>query len=399
VAGADGAVLVVDGREVAPLEVAGTRGARRRGLLGRDGLAGALLLVPCRQVHTVGLRFAIDVVWCDRRGRVLRVATMAPGRVSRPVWRARAVIEVAAGSAGPWGLCPGATVRTCDDAPMASDGALVLVATPIGNLGDLSPRVVEVLRTADVIAAEDTRRTRALCTHAGVAAGSRLVAVHAHNERQRAEELVERIRAGARVAFVTDAGMPGISDPGERLVRVCVAAGVRVEVVPGPSAALAALVVSGFPTDRFAFEGFLPRSGKERAQRLAGLSQEQRTSVLFESPRRVGATLTDLLGACGPDRGVAIARELTKLHEEVWRGTLADAVGLLAEREARGEHVLVLAPAPGPEAADDDAVVAALTDRLGAGASARDAAAEVAAALGVPKRRAYNLAVRLRSDR
>jgi len=174
---------------------------------------------------------------------------------------------------------------------------------------------------------------------------------------------------------------------------------VRVEVVPGPSAALAALVVSGFPTDRFAFEGFLPRSGKERAQRLAGLSQEQRTSVLFESPRRVGATLTDLLGACGPDRGVAIARELTKLHEEVWRGTLADAVGLLAEREARGEHVLVLAPAPGPEAADDDAVVAALTDRLGAGASARDAAAEVAAALGVPKRRAYNLAVRLRSDR
>ena len=279
---------------------------------------------------------------------------------------------------------------------MSREGALILVATPIGNLGDLSPRAGEVLRSADVIAAEDTRRTRGLLTHAGVPGGARLVSVHEHNERTRAAELVERIRAGDRVAFVTDAGTPGISDPGERLVRVCVEAGLRVEAVPGQSAVLAALVVSGLPTARFVMEGFLPRSGRDRTERLALVAAESRTTVLYEAPNRVAATLADLTVACGGDRRVVIARELTKRFEEVWRGSLTDAVAHVAETEPRGEHVLVLAGAPAAAAPDDAAVRDAVARLLADGVSARDAAAEVAATLGVPKRRAYDIATALR---
>ena len=280
---------------------------------------------------------------------------------------------------------------------MSAPGKLVLVATPIGNLGDLSPRAVAELRDADVIAAEDTRRTRGLLTHAGVSAGGRLRSVHAHNERQRAAELVEEIRRGRRVALVTDAGTPGISDPGERLVRVCLEEGLTVETVPGPSAVLAALVVSGLPTDRFAFEGFLPRKGADRSARLAALATEPRTTVLFEAPNRLVETVHALADACGPDRPVAIARELTKLHEEVWRGTLGTAVEHLAGTEPRGEQVIVLGGAPARAAAvDDDAVSAALREAIEGGSSARDAAATVAATLGIPKRRAYQLATQLR---
>jgi 16S rRNA (cytidine1402-2'-O)-methyltransferase len=280
---------------------------------------------------------------------------------------------------------------------MSREGALVLVATPIGNLGDLAPRAVEALRDADVIAAEDTRRTRGLLSHAGVPAGRRLVSVHAHNERSRAAELVDRIRSGDRVAFVCDAGMPGISDPGERLVRVCLDAGLRVELVPGPSATLAALVLSGLPTARFVVEGFLPRSGRDREERLADVAREPRTVVIFEAPHRVAATVGDLAVVCGDDRRIAIARELTKLYEEVWRGTLGDAVVHLAAHEPRGEHVLVLDGAPPAAAVDDDALEAAVARELAGGASARDAAAAVAVDLGVPKRRAYEVAVRLRA--
>jgi 16S rRNA (cytidine1402-2'-O)-methyltransferase len=275
-------------------------------------------------------------------------------------------------------------------------GALVLVATPIGNLGDLSPRAVEMLREADVIAAEDTRRTRALLTHAGVAAAGRLRAVHAHNERESAQVVVDAVMAGQRVAYVTDAGMPGISDPGERLVRACLDAGLAVEVVPGPSAALTALVLSGLPTDRFVFEGFLPRRGPARRQRIAALAGERRSCVLFEAPSRVLGTLSDLLAVCGPLREVAVARELTKLYEEVWRGELSDAVARAVSTEARGEHVIVLGPAPAPPAASDDEVDAHVQSALVEGLSTRDAAARVARDLGVPRRRAYNAATRLR---
>ena len=278
---------------------------------------------------------------------------------------------------------------------MAGAGALVVVGTPIGNLGDLSPRAVEALRTADVIACEDTRRTRALLTAAGIPGAGRLIAVHDRNEAAQIRPLLDRLAAGQRVAVVTDAGMPGISDPGERLVAAAADAGFVVEVVPGPSAALAALVASGLPAARFCFEGFLPRKGGARARRLAELRSEQRTTVLFESPHRVAATIGDLAQAVGGERRVAIARELTKKFEEVWRGTLAEAVDHVAEAEPRGEYVLVVGGAPEPEAATEADVEAALRLRLAAGLATRDAVAEVAAELGVPKRQVYEMALRL----
>jgi 16S rRNA (cytidine1402-2'-O)-methyltransferase len=278
-------------------------------------------------------------------------------------------------------------------------GSLVLVGTPIGNLGDLSPRAVEELRTADVIAAEDTRRTRALLTHAGIPAGRRLRAVHARNEAAAAERIVGEIRGGDRVAVVTDAGMPGISDPGAQLVRACLDAGLPVEAVPGPSAALTAVVLSGLPSDRFVFEGFLPRKGRSRAERIAALADEPRTTVLFEAPGRVRATLADLTTACGPHRPVALARELTKVFEDVWRGTLGEAARHAERTEPRGEHVVVVGPAPERAPPGDAEIDAAVRAALADGRSARDAASDVANALGVPRRRAYDAATRLKPPR
>jgi 16S rRNA (cytidine1402-2'-O)-methyltransferase len=254
------------------------------------------------------------------------------------------------------------------------------------------------LRDADVIAAEDTRRTRALLTHAGVSARGRLVAVHEHNERQRAVELVDEIRRGNTVALVTDAGMPGVSDPGARVARVCAEAGLRVEVVPGPSALLAALVVSGLPTERFVFEGFLPRKGAERRARLAEIARDERTVVLFEAPPRVAATLADLMQICGGDRPVAVARELTKIHEETFRGRLADAVDHVSTQPPRGEHVIVLGGAPPAAAATDADVAEAARSELASGASTREAADRVARRLGVGRRRAYDAVLAQRSS-
>ena len=278
--------------------------------------------------------------------------------------------------------------------------AVILVGTPIGNLGDISPRAVEALTDADVIAAEDTRRTRPMLTALGIPAGGRLVSFHGPHEAELAAKLVARIvERGERLVCVTDAGMPGISDPGERLVTAALAAGVAVEVVPGPSAALAALVVSGLPTARFVFEGFLPRKGRQRAARLAELAAEQRTVVLFEAPHRLEATLADLAEALGADRPVAVAREITKRFETVWRGTLGQAVSDEGP-EARGEQVIVLGPAV-PAAVsepDDEAIEGALRAELAAGATTRDAAAAVANRLGVTRRRAYALANSLRGS-
>ena len=275
--------------------------------------------------------------------------------------------------------------------------ALVLVATPIGNLGDLSPRAVDELRNADVIAAEDTRRTRALCSAVGVPAGNRLRAVHGHNERHEAQRIVHEIVGGARVVYVSDAGMPGIADPGEFLVRACVEAGCAVEVVPGPSALLAALVLSGLPTSRFRFEGFLPRKGTARAERLREIAVADVTTVLFESPHRVAATLEDLLEVCGPHRSVAVGRELTKLYEEMVRGFLGVvARDASAASAARGEHVIVVGPAPAAAPVDEGAIEQAARDALARGETARDAAATVARELGVSKRRAYDAVLRVR---
>lgn len=276
---------------------------------------------------------------------------------------------------------------------------LVLIGTPIGNLGDLSPRAVETLRAADVIACEDTRRTRKLLSHAGILAGGRLRAVHAHNEDQEAERIVEEVRAGRTVAYATDAGMPGVSDPGARVVLACRIAGLPVEVVPGPSAALGALALSGFSADRFVFEGFLPRKGKVRRERLTAIAAEPRTVVLFEAPGRVPATLADLVAACGGDRRVCVAREITKLHEEVFFGSLEVAADLAHASEPRGEHVIVVSGLPVETTpVSDEVLEAAVRDALDRGLSARDAAAEIATALGVPKRRAYELGVTLRNQ-
>jgi len=275
---------------------------------------------------------------------------------------------------------------------------LVLVSTPIGNLGDLSPRALEALGQADLVYCEDTRRTRGLLTHAGLK-GVRLMSLHGHNEMARVEAVLAHLAEGRTVAVVSDAGTPAVSDPGGRLVSAAAAAGATVTTVPGPSAVLAALVVSGLPTDRFCFEGFLPRRGGERRRRVEVVAGDARTAVLFEAPGRLAATLGDLLEACGPERRVVVARELTKLHEEVWRGTLAEASATFAERDVRGEVVVVLAGDPeAGRAPDDPDIVEALRSRLEAGDSLRDAAGLVAGAMGVSRRRAYDLALALRRN-
>jgi 16S rRNA (cytidine1402-2'-O)-methyltransferase len=269
---------------------------------------------------------------------------------------------------------------------------LVLVGTPIGNLGDLAPRGVEALQAADVICCEDTRRTGRLLQHFAVGK-TRLIVVNEHTEPFETAHVLKLLDAGKRVAVVTDAGMPGISDPGERLVRAAVEAGHAVEVVPGPSAAITALVASGLPAGRFVFEGFLPRKGSGRTERLAAVAREGRTVVLYEAPHRVARTLADLVEACGGERPVVVARELTKMHEELWRGDLAGATAWAVAKEPAGEIVLVLAGAPDAPEADDAAIRDAVRTALADGLSVRDAAASVATTLGVPRRRAYDAAL------
>lgn len=273
-------------------------------------------------------------------------------------------------------------------------GTLILVATPIGNLGDLSRRAVDTLGAAALICCEDTRRTGKLLQLAGIS-GVRMAVTNEHTELARVPEVLELLAAGRDVAFVSDAGTPGISDPGERMVRAVLDAGHAVSCVPGPSAAVMALVISGFDTTRFVFEGFVPRSGSERGERIAELAAERRTVVLYEAPHRVVRTVADLLERCGPERGVVLARELTKLHEEVWRGDLGGAAQMLAEREPRGEYVLVLAGAPPRPPADDAAIRAALVAALESGQTRKDAVATVTAALAVPKRRVFDIATSL----
>jgi 16S rRNA (cytidine1402-2'-O)-methyltransferase len=281
-------------------------------------------------------------------------------------------------------------------------GRLVLVATPIGNLGDLSPRARQVLAAADLICCEDTRRTRALLSAAGVTAGGpdgdRLLSLHGHNEAARLERVRSAVAGGATVALVSDAGTPGISDPGAWLAAQLAAAGETVSTVPGPSSVVAALVVSGLPADRFCVEGFLPRKGAERRRRVAALMADERTSVVLEAPGRLAATLGEL-AATDPDRPVAVVRELTKVHEEVWRGSLREAASVFSARVTRGEVVLVVGPAPAPDPAGEEAVETAVRAAWGAdpSAGARQVADTVAASLGVPRRRAYEAALRLRA--
>ena len=272
-----------------------------------------------------------------------------------------------------------------------ASGRLVLVATPIGNLGDLSPRASEELAAADLVACEDTRRTGRLLQHAGIS-GSDLLRLDEHTEERSTGVVVDRIAGGATVALVSDAGMPGISDPGERVVRRVVEAGHPVVVVPGPSAPVAAVSASGLATDRWCMEGFLPRRGSARSDRLAELAVEERTMVLFESPTRLATTLRDLVGVLGPDRRAVVAREMTKLHEEFVRGTVAELADRFDE-PPKGEAVLVLEGAPPPAEVDDERIRVVLDEARAGGASTRDAADEAAHRLGVSRRRAYRLAL------
>lgn len=272
-------------------------------------------------------------------------------------------------------------------------GRLVVVGTPIGNLGDLSPRAVDALTAADVIACEDTRRTGRLLQAAGVDRTD-LVVANDHTEARVAARLVDRARTGEVVALVTDAGMPGVSDPGNDVVAAFVAAGLDVEVVPGPTAVTTALAASALPTGRFVFEGFLPRKGAGRTERLAAVAVEPRTVVLYEAPHRAERTIADLADVCGPDRPVTVARELTKLHEEWYRGDLAGAADWLAA-EPKGEFVIVLGGAePPPEVTDDELRDALEEEEAAAGATTRDAVTAVVARYGVAKRRVYDLATR-----
>jgi 16S rRNA (cytidine1402-2'-O)-methyltransferase len=262
-------------------------------------------------------------------------------------------------------------------------GRLIVCPTPIGNLEDVTLRVLSALREADLVACEDTRRTRTLLDRYGVSA--KLVSYHEHNEEKRAAELVARMREGATVALVSDAGMPLVSDPGYVLVRSCVAAGLPVEVLPGPSAALAALVASALPSDRWRFAGFLPR---KRGELRRVLSEPGGTLVAFESPGRVPATL-GVLAEIDPEREVAVCRELTKVHEEVVRGSAAELAERYAETPPRGEVVLVIAPAPERTAEVDQEALDALARLVESGAKPRPAAAVVAALTGTSANALY----------
>jgi 16S rRNA (cytidine1402-2'-O)-methyltransferase len=266
--------------------------------------------------------------------------------------------------------------------PQAPVGRLLVCATPIGNLEDVTLRVLDALRVADVVACEDTRHTRLLLERHGVS--TRTVSLHEHNERPRAAELVGRIQAGETVALVSDAGTPLVSDPGYALVRACVQAGIEVQALPGPSAVLAALVVSGLPSERWRYVGFLPRVRGQLSELLAAATD---TLVAFESPGRLAGTL-ELLAAQDPERAVAVCRELTKLHEEVRRGSAAELAAYYRERPARGEVVLVVGAAQAGHAPLRDAL-AVVRELIDAGAKPRPAAAAVAKLTGLRANELY----------
>lgn len=279
---------------------------------------------------------------------------------------------------------------------MTDLGVLVLAGTPIGHAEDASPALLTALTEADVIAAEDTRRFRDLCRRLAINPTATVVSFFDGNEGARGAALIDHLEAGRRVVVVSDAGMPAVSDPGYRLVAAAADAGIRVTAVPGPSAVLTALAVSGLPTDRFCFEGFLPRKGGERRARLAGLAAEPRTMVFFEAPHRLAVFLADAEAALGADRRAVVCRELTKTYEEVRRGTLAELRGW-AEGEVRGELTVVVEGAQ--VSGDPEGALAAVQAAVASGQRLSEAVAEVAAAHGVPRRQLYDAALKSRGER
>jgi 16S rRNA (cytidine1402-2'-O)-methyltransferase len=271
-------------------------------------------------------------------------------------------------------------------------GKLILCATPIGNLEDITQRALQVLGSADVVACEDTRRTRKLLNHFSISVRD-LVSYRESNERRATPELVQRIKRGQTVVLVSDAGMPGISDPGYRLVRACIDADLAIEVVPGPTASVAALVLSGLPPGRFVFEGFLPRRSGDRKKRAAELAAETRTLVVYESPHRLEASVADLADVLG-DRPAALVRELTKMHEEVRRGSLTDILESILDSPPKGEIVLVIGGATrtGAEASDEELARTA-RELMDSGVNRAEALSRVARDAGVPRRRVFDALV------
>jgi 16S rRNA (cytidine1402-2'-O)-methyltransferase len=326
-------------------------------------ISGAAVVEGPRLIHGRG---GLDVAWCvavpgeARCLEVRRITTVGARRVARPRLGAAVVAEAGA---------------------------------PIGNLADLSARAIEALAGADVIFCEDTRRTRQLLAAIGVR-GPRLRRLDRHTEEAAVSPALTLVMSGAKAVLVSDAGMPSVSDPGSLLVKGMAEAGVPVTVIPGPCAVSAALAVSGFPAGRYTFAGFLPRKGADRRAALAAVAGDRATVVLYEAPHRVAATLADLAAACGPERPVAAARELTKLHEEIWRGDLGGAAAWSAAIEPRGEWVIVLGPVPAvPVEVTDGAIASALTAARQAGLDRREAVANVAASLSVPRRRVYEMSL------
>ncbi|NVM99284.1 16S rRNA (cytidine(1402)-2'-O)-methyltransferase [Arthrobacter sp. SDTb3-6] len=290
---------------------------------------------------------------------------------------------------------PGAVSDAVLDASLApatapGEGYIVLAATPIGNMGDASARLVSWLGHADIVAAEDTRRLHRLVTSLGVTVSGRIVSYHEHNEAAKTPELLAQVQSGKVLLMVTDAGMPSVSDPGYRLVEAAVAAGIRVTVAPGPSAVLTALALSGLPTDRFCFEGFLPRKSGERATRLHELALEPRTMVFFEAPHRLEAMLRALHTAFGPSRQGAVCRELTKTYEEVIRKPLSGLLEWAEAAEIRGEIAIVVAGAPAADPGTPEDHVAAVNELMGQGMRMKEAVAVIAHDVHVSKRELYS---------
>lgn len=286
------------------------------------------------------------------------------------------------------------------DVPVTSEegGVLILGGTPIGNLADASDRLRSALATADLIAVEDTRKLRTLASGLGVRTRGRVIVNHDHNEEERSVTIVQAVQDGQRVLLLSDAGMPTISDPGYVAAAAVAAADLPVTVVPGPSAALTALALSGLPTGRFTFEGFLARKGSERSRRLASLAGEERTMIFYESPHRTAATLADFMQTFGADRRGTVSRELTKLHEEVRRGTLAELAEWAESERIRGEIVIIVEGAQAPETPEAQDVVQLVLDRVAAGERLKAACAAVAAETGTSKRELYEAALAARSE-
>ena len=273
------------------------------------------------------------------------------------------------------------------------EGFLFLVSTPIGNLSDLSKRAIETLEAADLIACEDTRRTGQLLKFIGVE-NKKLIRVDEHTEFKSKSQIVENIKNGLTVALVSDAGTPGISDPGEELVKTVIENNCNVSVIPGASSVIAALVVSGVSMKRWVMEGFIPRKGKDREEILKELAVEERTIILFESPKRLPETLKDLCQHLGEDRLVAVVRELTKIHEEVWRGSLKRAVEHYGS-PTKGEVVIVVEGSNYESTIPDEHILKVLRDAKNSGLSAKDASSQIAGQLGVSRRRVYKLYIDL----